>query len=405
MFSDTREVLIGFSEANNVEFSFTPEVGGDYKALITTRVTDDKCLGSDDQFIEKDFLILEENPTKACYTELGGLELSSSNIEAGHDLLIRLNKISNLQEDIANENIVPVDTLISTALFNEFDEEVYEQDFIFGENENSVDIDKIEFLLTIPDFLETGNYNLLIKGSANDERCSLDNKESLLTKNIFVEGIVDSRAPSIISEPKTEAELGDNYFYDVEAVDPNNDALNYNLILGPEGMTIDSYTGEVNWNVDENKFEKGEKYFVLLAVDDGFFFDVQFFFVKVKEEKDKENRKHDFKFTGLDLESSNTKDGIKGFILLKNNGDFKENEVRVYADVHELDVHEIVTNNLNLGQEDSFWLPIDISLPSNAREGEYLMNIRIENNRYKEEQNFVVFVENNNREEAKVLRN
>ena len=403
LFSDTKDVLIGFGEDSNVEFSFIPEQEGDYKALITTRITDEKCLNSNDQFIEKEFLILEENPLNTCYTELGDLELSSVNVEAGHDLLVKANKISNLQENIANEQIIPVSTLIKAALFNGFGEEVHEQNFVFVKNENSVDVNDVKFLVTIPDFLETGNYNLVLTGSANDERCSLDNKESTLSKNILVEETSNTQQPTITSEPVTKALLGEDYFYDVKAVDPNNDVLNFGLILAPEGMTIDSQTGEINWNVDEDKFDDGEKHFVFIIVDDGFFFDTQFFFVKIEEEK--EDRKHDFRLSGLDLESSNAKEGIKGFLLLKNSGDFKENEVSVYADIYELNVHEIVTNNLNLGKEDSFWLPIDVSLPSNAKKGEYLMSIRIENNRHKEEQNFVVFVENNEGDEARLIVN
>jgi hypothetical protein len=101
-----------------------PEEGdaGSYTALVTTRVTDEKCLGSEDQFVEKDFVVLEENPLNACYTELNDLELSSSNVKAGHDLVIEFNKITNFQENIANEVIVPVETFVNVELHSSLNE-------------------------------------------------------------------------------------------------------------------------------------------------------------------------------------------------------------------------------------------------------------------------------------------
>ena len=53
--------------------------------------------------------------------------------------------------------------------------------------------------------------------------------------------------PEITSQAVVTAKAENNYFYNVEASDPNNDELLYSLSTSPAGMTIDSATGEINW--------------------------------------------------------------------------------------------------------------------------------------------------------------
>lgn len=57
-----------------------------------------------------------------------------------------------------------------------------------------------------------------------------------------------NRSPVIVSEPVTSAIPGVTYSYDVDAVDPDNDHLNYSLVNNPPGMTIDPRSGLINWN-------------------------------------------------------------------------------------------------------------------------------------------------------------
>jgi large repetitive protein len=53
--------------------------------------------------------------------------------------------------------------------------------------------------------------------------------------------------PLIQSVPPTQAAVGIGYLYTVMAIDAENDPLTYSLIDAPNGMTIDSRTGEVAW--------------------------------------------------------------------------------------------------------------------------------------------------------------
>jgi YD repeat-containing protein/probable HAF family extracellular repeat protein len=59
---------------------------------------------------------------------------------------------------------------------------------------------------------------------------------------------VIGRPPEIVSEPVVTAFAGDVYTYDVDAIDPDDDPLAYSLVENPEGMTIDSDTGLIDWS-------------------------------------------------------------------------------------------------------------------------------------------------------------
>ncbi len=74
----------------------------------------------------------------------------------------------------------------------------------------------------------------------------------------------NNRPPLILSAPVTTAEIGTNYRYQLTARDPDNHPLQYGLVAGPTGMTIDNSTGLVSYN----NAALGE-YAVELTVSDG----------------------------------------------------------------------------------------------------------------------------------------
>jgi RHS repeat-associated protein len=55
-------------------------------------------------------------------------------------------------------------------------------------------------------------------------------------------------APTITTNPNVEIIGGQQYHYDVNATDPNGDLLTYKLLVSPDGMTINSTTGLINWD-------------------------------------------------------------------------------------------------------------------------------------------------------------
>ncbi len=61
-----------------------------------------------------------------------------------------------------------------------------------------------------------------------------------------------NHAPIIISTPVTEGQVSLLYTYDVDAIDYDNDTLNYYLLLAPGGMSINSITGLVQWTPSQS---------------------------------------------------------------------------------------------------------------------------------------------------------
>jgi hypothetical protein len=56
-----------------------------------------------------------------------------------------------------------------------------------------------------------------------------------------------------VSESKEPKYDGKTFTAQVNASDPDGDTLSYELLSGPEGMTIDKKSGVVNWTLKENK--------------------------------------------------------------------------------------------------------------------------------------------------------
>jgi hypothetical protein len=59
---------------------------------------------------------------------------------------------------------------------------------------------------------------------------------------------------------------GKMFSYQINAQDPDGDALSYELLSGPEGMMIDKKSGLVNWPIKENN---GGEYPVKVKIIDG----------------------------------------------------------------------------------------------------------------------------------------
>jgi len=89
-----------------------------------------------------------------------------------------------------------------------------------------------------------------------------------------------NEAPTFTSTPITLVEAGRPYSYDANADDPDGDTLTYELLAGPEGMTIDSATGEISWSPETG--DEGNHSVVIKASDGRGAFDEQQFTVEVR---------------------------------------------------------------------------------------------------------------------------
>ncbi len=65
---------------------------------------------------------------------------------------------------------------------------------------------------------------------------------------LVVSAVLLNRPPLVLSSPITTAVPGSNYRYQLTASDPDNQTLQYSLVAGPTGMTIDSLNGLVSYN-------------------------------------------------------------------------------------------------------------------------------------------------------------
>jgi hypothetical protein len=73
-------------------------------------------------------------------------------------------------------------------------------------------------------------------------------------------------APEIISNPVKEIVGGLTYSYDVNAVDENNDVLTYELIIAPQGISINPETGLLTW---ETSIDDIANHQITVQVSDG----------------------------------------------------------------------------------------------------------------------------------------
>ncbi|MGK7884827.1 MAG: putative Ig domain-containing protein, partial [Crocosphaera sp.] len=95
-----------------------------------------------------------------------------------------------------------------------------------------------------PNVNQLGQHNFLVEvrdGQGNSTQQSVE---------LNIKAEKNNNAPVIISSAITELYLdSDNYhyLYDVNALDPDEDLLTYTLVESPSEMTIDSNTGQINW--------------------------------------------------------------------------------------------------------------------------------------------------------------
>lgn len=77
--------------------------------------------------------------------------------------------------------------------------------------------------------------------------------------------VLANRAPVITSSPSAPAAQG-LFEYVVTATDPDNDALTFKLETAPSGMTIESGTGKISWQIPSGLTSPQQ---VRVSVDDG----------------------------------------------------------------------------------------------------------------------------------------
>lgn len=76
---------------------------------------------------------------------------------------------------------------------------------------------------------------------------------------------IANTTPKIVEQKESPFD-GKTFTMQVKATDPDGDTLSYELLNGPEGMTIDKKSGVVNWPLKENS---GGDYPIKVKITDG----------------------------------------------------------------------------------------------------------------------------------------
>ncbi|MFH1050020.1 MAG: putative Ig domain-containing protein [bacterium] len=93
-----------------------------------------------------------------------------------------------------------------------------------------------------------GTANVSVELLATDESASLSATQSWTI-------IVTSPTVEIVSEPETTADIGVNYYYHAIAHGTDSAQIDWELVSGPDGMTVNTY-GEINWTpTEEGSFD------------------------------------------------------------------------------------------------------------------------------------------------------
>ncbi len=107
--------------------------------------------------------------------------------------------------------------------------------------------------------------NSPVDGVANVTVSSGQNIDGINFANV-INGVTGESAPEITSSPERFAKVANLYRYQITASDADGDSLNFSLLNGPEGMTVDPATGLVTWLPTADQQQRTD---VLVQVDDG----------------------------------------------------------------------------------------------------------------------------------------
>lgn len=225
VFQASKQVNIQADKSVDVSFSWTPIRAGDYRAVISTDVTDDQCASSKPQQSTKDFEVLSQEPISSCYTILNNLKTSNDKPSVDEKLTISANKISNLAD--ATGALSPVSTKVSALIFRE-NKVVHSQTLNLAANPDEKTPKSFSFDFTPTDF---GLYTISLNGISDDAQCkTLTNIDDTITQTFFVQK--PSAATLFIKEiPGKEVNENQHLEFNIETQYNGNLKLKYRVAV------------------------------------------------------------------------------------------------------------------------------------------------------------------------------
>ncbi|MBD3164391.1 hypothetical protein GF323_04270, partial [Candidatus Woesearchaeota archaeon] len=116
VYNNITDVLIEFSGKERTSFKWVPNEADEYFAVVSSYVTDKKCLESEVMEATKEFNVLEEEPEGMCYTLLNNLTALPIFAQKGDKIGIDVEKLSNLA---FKGNLYPLPTWLDLEIYNE----------------------------------------------------------------------------------------------------------------------------------------------------------------------------------------------------------------------------------------------------------------------------------------------
>ena len=183
VFSDSKVYNIMADTSQDIRFEWTPDIAGDFRAVLTTDVIDCQCQSSSPQSAEKQFSVWDSRPEEQCYTLINDLTAEPSSTEVGELVNIKFKKTSNYAD--RDSQMTPVPTFVVYEIRDSKNNIVYSFSELLTANSDNYNPKEIGFQWT-PN--SGGNFKISVTGVSSDNLCQGKiNPEDTAFMDLFVE--------------------------------------------------------------------------------------------------------------------------------------------------------------------------------------------------------------------------
>ncbi|MBR9677216.1 PKD domain-containing protein [Candidatus Woesearchaeota archaeon] len=181
--SDNTELYIFADDSENVHFSWTPVIEGDYTARVTSTVIDAKCSSDVPLYSQKYFDVYPRQPQGECYTLLNNLQTDDPTLQVNQSIVVSAQKISNYVDN--NSVYTPIQTQTYFEVFDENSVLVDSQPALLVANNNSFLSESFSFDWTP----QNAGVHLLRISAKGLCFSGINQTEDMIEQTIFVNGV------------------------------------------------------------------------------------------------------------------------------------------------------------------------------------------------------------------------
>ncbi|MFW6014027.1 MAG: MSCRAMM family protein, partial [Candidatus Nanoarchaeia archaeon] len=231
--TDSKTKYIMMDDSENVQFSWTPGMEGEFTARVTTDVIDCQCESSSTRQSSKDFEIWSDQPYDECYTLIQELAAQPEFPEVGDNLDISFEKISNYADE--NNEKTPVQTDVDYVITDSGNNVVFEEQETLPANSDGENYESHSFNWEPS---QSGDYNIRVTGVADSSMCDGKNNPED-TANLGI--TVDDEEKYSVTFEVTDSESG-------------NSISGASVSLGKQSGTTNS-AGEVSFDKSPGTYD------------------------------------------------------------------------------------------------------------------------------------------------------